>query len=103
MNTEAKCTCEWCQKFSPLCEKISFFLDNEDERKNFHEMINNMMAAETDAVYWKEKYYGIWPSDGVEEIQHHIKRLTNRIKELEIIEELENQSDYKNSLNDAIA
>lgn len=103
MNTEAKCTCKWCQKFSPLCEKISFLLDDEDEKKLFDELIGNLMNAETDAVYWKEKYYGTWPSDGIEEIQRHIKRLTNRIKELEIIEELENQSDYKNSLNDAIA
>lgn len=103
MNIEAKCTCKWCQKFSPLCNKISSLLDDESEKKLFDELIGNLMNAETDAAYWKEKYYGTWPSDGIEEIQHHIKRLTNRIKELEIIEELENQSDYKNSSNDAIA
>jgi len=96
--SKAYCSCDWCQKFSPLCEKISSLLDNEEERKIFHEMINNMMIAETDAVYWKDKYYGTWPSDGIEEIQNHIKRLTNRINELKIIEDLESQKDYKNSL-----
>lgn len=99
--SKAHCSCDWCQKFSPLCEKISSLLDNEEERKIFHEMINKMMAAETDAVYWKDKYYGTWPSDGIEEIQNHIKRLTNRINELEIIEDLESQKDYKNSLKNS--
>lgn len=99
--SKAHCSCDWCQKFSPLCEKISSLLDNEEERKIFHEMINNMMIAETDAVYWKDKYYGTWPSDGIEEIQSHIKRLTNRINELKIIEDLESQKDYKNSLKNS--
>lgn len=99
--SKAHCSCDWCQKFSPLCEKISSLLDNEEERKIFHEMINNMMIAETDVVYWKDKYYGTWPSDGIEEIQNHIKRLTNRINELKIIEDLESQKDYKNSLKNS--
>lgn len=99
--SKENCSCKWCQKFSPLCEKISSLLDNEEERKIFHEMINNMMMAETDAAYWKDKYYGTWPSDGIEEIQNHIKRLTNRINELKIIEDLESQKDYKNSLKNS--
>jgi hypothetical protein len=80
MNT--KCTCNWCQKFSPLCEKILFLLDNEDEKKLFDKMIGNMMHAETDAVYWKEKYYGRWPSDGIDEILHHIDGLQKRIEQI---------------------
>lgn len=95
------CLCEWCQKFSPLCQKILFLLDYEDDKKVFDEMISNLMMAETDAVYWKEKYYGTWPSDGIKEIQRHIDHLTNRIKELEIIEELQSQNDYKNSLRNS--
>lgn len=83
MNMEAKCTCKWCQKFSPLCEKISFLLDDESEKKLFDEMIGDLMNAETDAVYWKEKYYGTWPSDTVQDIQVHIKILENRIQELQ--------------------
>jgi hypothetical protein len=80
MNT--KCTCNWCQKFSPLCEKILFLLDNEDEKKLFDEMISNLMNAETNAVYWKEKYYGTWPSDGIDEILHHIDGLQKRIEQI---------------------
>lgn len=74
MNIEAKCTCEWCQKFSPLYEKISFLLDDESEKKLFDEMIGNLMNAETDAVYWKEKYYGRWRGDG---LQTRIKQIKN--------------------------
>ena len=97
--SKENCSCDWCQKFSPLCEKISSLL-HEEENKIFNEIIGNLMNAETDAVYWKDKYYGTWPSDGIEEIQNHIKRLTNRINELKIIENLESQKDYKNSLKD---
>ena len=97
--SKENCSCKWCQKFSPLCEKISSLLD-ENENKVFDEIIGKLMNAETDAVFWKEKYYGTWPSDGIEEIQHHIKRLTNRINELKIIENLKSQKDYKNSLKD---
>lgn len=59
-----------------------FLLDNEDEKKLFDKMISNMMHAETDAVFWKEKYYGTWPSDGIEEIQHHIDGLQKRIEQI---------------------
>lgn len=85
MSVKATCTCDWCQKFSPICQKISLLLDNEEERKIFHEMVNNMMVAETDAVYWKEKYYGTWPSDDAADVQEHIKLLVNRAKELEML------------------
>ena len=46
-------------------------------------MINDLMVSETDAVYWKDKYYGTWPGDTMEDIQHHIERLQARIKELQ--------------------
>lgn len=82
MNIEAKCTCKWCQKFSPLCEKISFLLDDESEKKLFDELIGDLMNAETDAVYWKEKYYGRWPSDGIDEILLHIDGLQKRIEQI---------------------
>jgi len=93
LMSKAHCSCDCCQKFSPLCEKISSLLD-ENENKVFDELIGKLMNAETDAVFWKEKFYGTWPSDGIEEIRYHIKRLTERI------EELESEKDYKNSLKD---
>jgi len=79
------CSCEWCNIRSPLCEKISFLLqDNKEEQKAFDDIINDLMIAETDAVYWKDKYYGTWPSDTAEDIQNHIERLQARKQQLEI-------------------
>ncbi len=79
-----KCTCDWCSIRSPLCEKIRFLLqDNKEEQKAFDDMINDLMVSETDAVYWKDKYYGTWPGDTMEDIQHRIERLQARIKELQ--------------------
>lgn len=79
-----KCTCEWCMIRVPLCEKIRFLLqDNKEELKAFDDMINDLMVSETDAVYWKDKYYGTWPGDTAENIQHHIEKLQARKKELE--------------------
>lgn len=77
-----KCTCEWCVKTSPLINKINSLLTDENEKNHFEKIINDLMHAETDAVYWKEKYYGTWPSDGVEEIQHHVDILQKRLEEL---------------------
>lgn len=91
MNKE-NCNCEWCQHRNPLLSKINNFL-NENEKKILDDMIGDLMTAETDAVYWKDKYYGTWPSDGIEDIQNHIIRLTNRIKELEAIERLQHQNE----------
>lgn len=97
MTEKQKCDCEWCKIYSPLCEKILFLLqDNEQEIASFKRMIDNLMAAETDAVYWKEKFFGTWPSDGIKEIEHHINILRMRI------EELRSEKDYANSLQDAV-
>lgn len=81
-NLHHKCTCEWCVKTSPLFNKISSLLTDENEKNHFEKIINDLMHAETDAVYWKEKYYGRWPSDGIDEILHHIDGLQKRIEEL---------------------
>jgi hypothetical protein len=90
MNNK-KCSCNWCGKITPLISKIKTLL-NESENIVFNEMINSLMTAEIDAVYWKDKYYGTWPSDSIKNIQNHIERLKDRI------EELESLNDYKNSL-----
>jgi hypothetical protein len=79
------CSCEWCDIRSPLFKKIQIFLqDNEEEKTAFADIINDLMVAETDAVYWKDKYYGTWPSDTTEDIQNHIERLQARKQQLEI-------------------
>jgi len=79
------CSCEWCNIRSPLFKKIQFFLkDNEEEKTAFDNIINDLMIAETDAVYWKDKCYGTWPSDTAEDIQKHIERLQVRKQQLEI-------------------
>lgn len=93
MNNK-NCSCNWCEKITPLISKIKTLL-NESENIVFSEMIDSLMTAETDAVYWKDKYYGTWPSDSVKDIQNHIKRLNDRI------EELESENDYKNSLRNS--
>ena len=88
MNTN--CACDWCKKYHPLCEKILFLLQYEDDKKIFKEMIDNLMAAETDAVYWKDKFYGTWPTDSCESIEKRISILTDRIRQLKISKELKN-------------
>ena len=98
--SKENCNCEWCQHRSPLLSKINNFL-NENEKKILDDMIGDLMTAETDAVYWKDKYYGTWPSDTIQHIENHILRLKERIKEMRIIEELESQNDYKNSLKNS--
>jgi hypothetical protein len=92
-----KCYCEWCSIRSSLCEKIRFFLrDNEEEKAAFDDMISDLMMSETDAIYWKEKFYGRWPSDSAEEIERHITILQKRIDELRLDKE------YANSLRDSV-
>ena len=92
-----KCTCDWCSIRSPLCEKIRFLLqDNKEEQKAFDDMINDLMMSETDAVYWKDKFFGTWPSDGIKEIEHHINILQMRI------DELRSDKEYANILHDAM-
>ena len=78
-----KCTCKWCAITSPLSNKIRNLLTDEQDKINFDNLLDDLILAETDAVYWKDKYYGTWPSDTVEDIQHHIERLQARIKELQ--------------------
>jgi hypothetical protein len=75
---------------------MSLLTDKKD-KEGFDNIINNLMMAETDAVYWKEKFYGTWPSDTAEDISRHIKILENRI------EELQSDKDYKNSLTDQVS
>ena len=83
-NTETNCTCKWCAKYSPLCEKIDFLLqDNKEEQRLFNNMMDDFMSAEFDAIFWKDKYYGTWPCDKSEDIQKHIEILQERKKELE--------------------
>ena len=82
-NLHHKCTCEWCVKTSPLINKINSLLTDENEKNHFEKIINDLMHAETDAVYWRNKYYGTWLSDTVQDIQVHIKILENRIQELQ--------------------
>ncbi len=97
MSEASKCTCEWCTVTSPLCKKIMSLLTDKKDKEGFDNIINNLMMAETDAVYWKEKFYGTWPSDTAEDISRHIKILENRI------EELQSDKDYKNSLTDQVS
>jgi len=78
-----KCTCKSCTITLPLRVKIKNLLTDEQDKVNFDNLLSDLMVAETDAVYWKDKYYGTWPSDTVEDIQHHIERLQARIKELQ--------------------
>lgn len=77
-----KCDCEWCVKTSPLINKICSLLTCDDDKNHFNKIINDLMHAETDAVYWKDKYYGTWPSDTPESIERHIKLLQKRIEKL---------------------
>lgn len=77
-----KCTCKWCSINSPLSDKIINLLTDEQDKINFNNLLSDLIVAETDVVYWKDKYYGTWPSDTVEDIQHHIEYLQARIKEL---------------------
>ena len=79
---KTNCSCDWCSERSPLLSKINNFL-NEKEKKILDNMIGDLMNAETDAVYWKDKYHGTWPSDTIQDIENHITRLKTRIKELE--------------------
>lgn len=72
-------------------------LTDEKDKADFDKLLNDLMAAETDAVYWKEKFYGTWPSDTAEDIRRHIKILENRI------EEIQSDKDYKNSLTDQLS
>jgi hypothetical protein len=78
-----KCTCKWCTITSPLRVKIKNLLTDEQDKVNFDNLLSDLMIAETDVVYWKDKYYGTWPSDTVEVILRHIERLQARIKELQ--------------------
>jgi hypothetical protein len=75
--------CKWGMITSPLRNKIKNLLTDEQDKINFDNLLEDKEAAETDAVYWKEKYYGTWPSDTVQDIQVHIKILENRIQELQ--------------------
>lgn len=91
-----KCTCKWCTITSPLSDKIKNLLTDEQDKINFDNLLGDLIVAETDAVYWKDKYYGTWPSDGIKEIEHHINILRMRI------DELRSEKDYANSLQDAV-
>lgn len=96
-NMATTCKCKWCTKFSPLCTKISELL-NEEDKETFDELIGLYITAEEDSVYWKDKFYGTWPSDTVESIQRHIERLQVRIQELE---QQHLDKEYANSLRGA--
>ena len=98
--SKENCSCKWCRERSPLISKIKSFL-NEEDKLILNDMITDLIMAETDVIYWKDKYHGTWPSDSVKDIQNHIERLNDRIKEIEIIENLESEKDYKNSLKDS--
>lgn len=74
---------KWSLAYMPLCNKIENLLTNDREKANFNQLVSDLMNAETDAVYWRNKYYGTWPSDTVQDIQVHIKILENRIQELQ--------------------
>ena len=83
-KSKTNCTCKWCAKYSPLCEKIAFLLqDNPEEKELFERILDDLALAETDAIFWKDKYYGTWPRDSAEDIQKHIEILQERKKELE--------------------
>lgn len=76
------CECKWCSTRSALVYKINNLLTEDSEKIHFDEVIGDLMHAETDAIYWKQKYYGTWPSDSVQDIQVHISILEKRITEL---------------------
>lgn len=81
-NLHHRCTCEWCVKTSPLINKIKSLLTDDDEKSYFDKLMNDLIHAETDAVYWKDKFYGTWPSDSVQSIERHIQILQKRIEDL---------------------
>jgi hypothetical protein len=78
-----KCTCKWCAIRSPLRDKIKNLLTDEQDKINFDNLLGDLIVAETDVIYWKDKYDGTWSGDTVEDIQHHIEKLQARIKELQ--------------------
>ena len=62
------CETERRETRSLFFRKIINLLTNHHEAVYFNEIVNDLMHAETDAIYWKQKYYGTWPSDGVQEL-----------------------------------
>lgn len=55
------CGCQTCQDGRRF-KAILATLEKEDA-EFLDKMLGHIMEAETEAVYWKEKYYGRWPSD----------------------------------------
>lgn len=65
-----------------LKELLYSNLLNKQQKKCIIDLYSELEHEHTDAVYWKEKYYGTWPSDTVEDVKNHIKILQKRIEEL---------------------
>lgn len=65
-----------------LNELLYSNLLNREQKDCILELYSDLEHESTDAVYWKDKYYGTWPRDSVESIQNHIKLLQKRIEEL---------------------
>lgn len=81
-GANGECLCDLCTKLSPLVEKIRPLI-TEEENKTLDYYLSQMEMDSTDAVFWKEKFYGTWPGTTVEDIQHHIKKLEERIKQIQ--------------------
>lgn len=77
-----ECLCDWCTKFYPLLKKIQPLI-TEEENTILDRYLSKMEMDGVDAVFWKEKFYGTWPGTTVEDLQHHIKKLEERIKQLQ--------------------
>lgn len=56
----SSCNCKVCQDHSRWVGVLD--LKTDEGKVVFDEIMSRLEAAETDAVYWKMKYEGIWPS-----------------------------------------
>lgn len=60
--TETKkesCTCRVCKRMRWLLTLAK----TENDKKFVESVLDDLEASETDAVYWKMKYKGEWPSN----------------------------------------
>jgi len=77
-----QCECHDCKVMKPIFEKIRACLTNE-ENDEFSSLLDTAMMDATDAVYWKDKFHGTWPSDDEKSILRHIAILEKRVNELQ--------------------
>lgn len=54
------CDCNICIRM----RKLISLAKTEEDKKFIYEVLTDLEAAETDAVYWKAKYKDEWPNQG---------------------------------------